>query len=100
MITAQGASDTAHADELRSEWFAEAEVVGLTAGPPTLKETVAAAQKRLEEMAAQNEASACAFADPLSRQCGTPDSLWKNCLGGWRAPPRHPPSAVGFSTGC
>ena len=40
------------AADLRCEWFAEAEVVGLTAGTSTLKETVAAVAQRLEEFAA------------------------------------------------
>lgn len=40
-------------DELDGEAFAEARVVGLTAGTSTLKETVAAVQARLEEIAAE-----------------------------------------------
>ena len=36
------------AEELRDEWFAEAEHVGVTAGTSTLKETVAAVVARLE----------------------------------------------------
>lgn len=39
------------ADELRREWFEESEVVGLTAGTSTLKETVACVQQRLEAIA-------------------------------------------------
>jgi 4-hydroxy-3-methylbut-2-enyl diphosphate reductase len=39
-------------DELDAGWFDEAEVVGLTAGTSTLKETVAAVQVRLEKIAA------------------------------------------------
>jgi 4-hydroxy-3-methylbut-2-enyl diphosphate reductase len=44
------------AEELRPEWFEESEIVGLTAGTSTLKETVAAVQKRLEALAAQCDA--------------------------------------------
>jgi len=40
-----------HPEELRGEWFAEAERVGLTAGTSTLKETVAAVHARLTEIA-------------------------------------------------
>lgn len=40
-------------DELRAGWFDGADNVGLTAGTSTLKETVAAVQKRLEEIASQ-----------------------------------------------
>jgi len=40
------------AAELEPEWFRHAESVGLTAGTSTLKETVAAVQIRLEEIAA------------------------------------------------
>ena len=39
------------AEELRPEWFRTAQVVGLTAGTSTLKETVAAVQARLEQFA-------------------------------------------------
>jgi 4-hydroxy-3-methylbut-2-enyl diphosphate reductase len=39
-------------DELDPAWFEEAEVVGLTAGTSTLKETVAAVRTRLEQIAA------------------------------------------------
>jgi len=39
------------AEELQPGWFAEAEVVGLTAGTSTLKETVAAAKVALERIA-------------------------------------------------
>ncbi|MGB8169873.1 MAG: 4-hydroxy-3-methylbut-2-enyl diphosphate reductase [Chthoniobacteraceae bacterium] len=39
-------------DELDAEWFRDAEMVGLTAGTSTLKETVAAVHARLEEIAA------------------------------------------------
>ncbi len=39
------------AEELRDEWFAEAEIVGITAGTSTLKETVAAVVARLEQIA-------------------------------------------------
>ncbi|MEO7317731.1 MAG: 4-hydroxy-3-methylbut-2-enyl diphosphate reductase [Chthoniobacteraceae bacterium] len=38
-------------DELDPAWFRDAEIVGLTAGTSTLKETVAAVQVRLEEFA-------------------------------------------------
>ena len=41
------------AEEIDPEWFRDAENVGLTAGTSTLKETVAAAHARLEEIAAQ-----------------------------------------------
>jgi 4-hydroxy-3-methylbut-2-enyl diphosphate reductase len=41
------------AEELRAEWFREAQVVGLTAGTSTLKETVATVRTRLEVIAAQ-----------------------------------------------
>lgn len=37
-------------DELRSEWFAGVEIVGLTAGTSTLPETVAAVFSRLEQI--------------------------------------------------
>lgn len=40
------------AEELREEWFADSEVVGVTAGTSTLKETVAEVSARLEEMTA------------------------------------------------
>lgn len=39
-------------DELDPAWFEEAEIVGLTAGTSTLKETVAAVRARLEAIAA------------------------------------------------
>lgn len=39
------------AAELRAEWFAHAEVVGLTAGTSTLKETVAEVQQHLSQIA-------------------------------------------------
>ena len=39
------------ADELNAEWFHEAQVVGITAGTSTLKETVAAVHTRLEQIA-------------------------------------------------
>jgi 4-hydroxy-3-methylbut-2-enyl diphosphate reductase len=39
------------AEELREEWFREAQVVGLTAGTSTLKETVADVRTRLEVIA-------------------------------------------------
>lgn len=42
-------------DELDPAWFHAAENVGLTAGTSTLKETVAAVQARLEEIAALRE---------------------------------------------
>lgn len=42
-------------DELDPAWFYAAENVGLTAGTSTLKETVAAVQARLEEIAALRE---------------------------------------------
>ena len=38
-------------DELRSEWFDEIDIVGLTAGTSTLRETIQDAHKRLEEIA-------------------------------------------------
>ena len=38
-------------DELDPAWFRDAEIVGLTAGTSTLKETVAAVHARLEEFA-------------------------------------------------
>jgi len=41
------------AEELRAEWFREAQVVGLTAGTSTLKETVATVRTRLESIAAE-----------------------------------------------
>lgn len=41
------------AEELRPQWFVHSETVGITAGTSTLKETVAAVQGRLEEMAAE-----------------------------------------------
>jgi 4-hydroxy-3-methylbut-2-enyl diphosphate reductase len=40
------------AEELRREWFRDAQVVGLTAGTSTLKETVAQVRTRLEVIAA------------------------------------------------
>lgn len=40
-------------EELESGWFDAAEVVGLTAGTSTLKETVAAVQARLEQIATE-----------------------------------------------
>ncbi|MEI9894944.1 MAG: hypothetical protein WDN28_13920 [Chthoniobacter sp.] len=40
------------AEELREEWFREAQVVGITAGTSTLKETVATVRTRLEVIAA------------------------------------------------
>ncbi len=43
------------AEELQPEWLEESEVVGLTAGTSTLKETVAAVQARLEAIAAEIE---------------------------------------------
>ena len=45
------------AEELRSEWFEAAEVVGVTAGTSTLKETVATVQTRLEEFAGLRRAA-------------------------------------------
>jgi 4-hydroxy-3-methylbut-2-enyl diphosphate reductase len=39
------------AEELRTEWFREAQIVGLTAGTSTLKETVATAHTRLQQIA-------------------------------------------------
>ncbi len=42
-------------EELRAEWFADAECVGLTAGTSTLKETVAAVHARLLEIAAAHD---------------------------------------------
>ena len=50
------------AEELRPEWFRDAEIVGLTAGTSTLKETVAAAQSRLHEIAAGQNRPAAAHA--------------------------------------
>ncbi|MGB8354322.1 MAG: 4-hydroxy-3-methylbut-2-enyl diphosphate reductase [Chthoniobacteraceae bacterium] len=41
--------------ELEAEWFCEARVVGITAGTSTLKETVAAVQVRMAEIAAMPE---------------------------------------------
>lgn len=41
------------ARELRTEWFADSEVVGITAGTSTLKETVAEVQRVLEAIATQ-----------------------------------------------
>lgn len=38
-------------DELRSEWFDEIDIVGLTAGTSTLRETIQDAHKRLREIA-------------------------------------------------
>ena len=46
------------AEELQEEWFAGAMVVGLTAGTSTLKETVAAVQRRLEQIACAQNAKA------------------------------------------
>jgi 4-hydroxy-3-methylbut-2-enyl diphosphate reductase len=43
------------AEELQPEWFEDTEIVGLTAGTSTLKETVAAVQRRLEAIAAVRE---------------------------------------------
>jgi 4-hydroxy-3-methylbut-2-enyl diphosphate reductase len=43
--------------ELRPEWFARAEVVGLTAGTSTLKETVAEVHAALERIAADKAAA-------------------------------------------
>jgi 4-hydroxy-3-methylbut-2-enyl diphosphate reductase len=43
------------AEELQPGWFADAEEVGITAGTSTLKETVAAVQERIEQLAAQRE---------------------------------------------
>lgn len=40
-------------EELRLEWFADAKIVGVTAGTSTLKETVALVRTRLEAIAAQ-----------------------------------------------
>jgi 4-hydroxy-3-methylbut-2-enyl diphosphate reductase len=45
------------AAELRAEWFRHAEIVGLTAGTSTLKETVATVRTRLEVIAAELEAA-------------------------------------------
>ena len=42
------------AAELRTEWFADAQNVGVTAGTSTLKETVAAVVTRLEAIAAES----------------------------------------------
>ena len=39
------------AEELDADWFHETQIVGLTAGTSTLKETVAATQTRLEQIA-------------------------------------------------
>ena len=45
------------AEELDSTWFRDAENVGLTAGTSTLKETVAAVHRRLEQIAALHQPS-------------------------------------------
>lgn len=42
-------------DELRAEWFRDADVVGITAGTSTLKETVAEVHSRLEQIAAMQQ---------------------------------------------
>ena len=47
-------------DELEPGWFCQAEVVGLTAGTSTLKETVAAVRTRLEEIAAAGQTATAA----------------------------------------
>lgn len=44
-------------EELDPDWFRRAEVVGLTAGTSTLKETVAAVQTRLEQIAEARHAA-------------------------------------------
>ena len=46
------------ADELDPAWFADARIVGITGGTSTLKETVLAVQKRIEDFARQQTASA------------------------------------------
>ena len=43
--------------ELRAEWFCESQIVGITAGTSTLKETVATVRTRLEVIAAELEAA-------------------------------------------
>lgn len=43
------------ADELRAEWFADAQHVGVTAGTSTLKETVAAVVARLEDFVKEKQ---------------------------------------------
>jgi 4-hydroxy-3-methylbut-2-enyl diphosphate reductase len=45
------------AAELRTEWFYDSQIVGLTAGTSTLKETVATVRTRLEVIAAELEAT-------------------------------------------
>jgi 4-hydroxy-3-methylbut-2-enyl diphosphate reductase len=45
------------AAELRAEWFRDTQIVGLTAGTSTLKETVATVRTRLEVIAAELEAT-------------------------------------------
>lgn len=57
LVTAASAAGLAvfhieRAEELDPNWFTHAETVGLTAGTSTLKETVAAVQARLEQIAA------------------------------------------------
>ncbi len=42
------------AEELNADWFQEAEIVGLTAGTSTLKETVAAVHAELEKLACRS----------------------------------------------
>lgn len=46
--------------ELEPQWFAESEIVGITAGTSTLKETVIAARECLEHFANENLATASA----------------------------------------
>jgi 4-hydroxy-3-methylbut-2-enyl diphosphate reductase len=57
LVTAASAAGLAvfhieRAEELDPDWFTGTETVGLTAGTSTLKETVAAVQVRLEQIAA------------------------------------------------
>lgn len=47
-------------DELDPDWFCEAEIVGVTAGTSTLKETVAIVRARLEQLAADRAARSTA----------------------------------------
>jgi 4-hydroxy-3-methylbut-2-enyl diphosphate reductase len=52
MVAGRTVHHVERAVELREEWFREAQVVGLTAGTSTLKETVGAVRARLEDIAA------------------------------------------------
>lgn len=55
------------AAELRAEWFSRAEVVGLTAGTSTLKETVAEVHAQLSAIAASAPANATAPPHAITR---------------------------------